>query len=190
MMAHPINEPFRLQTERLLLRSFELSDVDDVFEYSSDPEFHRYFNRPLPYTYSCAAQYVARQVLLDWSVRPHFAIVIDNKVIGGTGLRVNGQDQVGELGYAIARTHWGQGIATEASSAVMDWGFRTLGLHKVFARADLRNVGSWRVMEKLGMTREGVLRSHVRLRDEYSDDVYYGILRDEWLSAMDPSARG
>ena len=70
----------------------------------------------------------------------------------------------------------------------MDWGFREFALHKVFARADLRNVASWRVMEKLGMAREGVLRSHTRLRDEYFDDVYYGILRDEWQQTMDARA--
>ena len=173
-----------LRTERLLLRAFELQDVEDVFAYASDPDFGRYLPVPRPYTYGDAARFVARQVLLDWSSRPHFAIVLRDRVIGGTGLRVSDRDQIAELGYAIGRTHWGQGITTEASSAVMDWGFREFALHKVFARADLRNVASWRVMEKLGMTREGVLRSHTRLRDEHFDDVYYGILRDEWEQAM------
>ena len=53
-------------------------------------------------------------------------------------------------------------------------------LHKVFARSDVRNRQSWRVMEKLGMTREGVLRGHRKARDEYVDDIYYGVLREEW----------
>ena len=187
MTAQLPGERVRMQTERLLLRPFELQDVDDIYAYASDPEFGQYLPSPRPYTYSDAAKFVAQQVLWEWTIRPHFAIVLDGRVIGGTGLRVSERDQIGELGYAIARIHWGQGITTEASRAVMDWGFRTLALHKVFARADLRNEASWRVMEKLGMTREGVLRSHTRLRDEHFDDVYYGILRDEWQQTMDKS---
>ena len=185
MTAHLPDECVRMRTERLLLRPVELQDVDDIYAYASDPEFGRYLPVPRPYTYSDAAKYVAQQVLSEWTIRPHFAIVLNGRVIGGTGLRISERDQIGELGYAIARTHWGMGITTEASRAVMDWGFRKLALHKVFARADLRNMASWRVMEKLGMTREGVLRSHTRLGDEHFDDVYYGILRDEWQQTIE-----
>ena len=68
----------------------------------------------------------------------------------------------------------------EAAGAVIDWAFDELALEKVHAKADLRNVRSQRVMERLGMTREGVLRGHTRGRGERIDDVYYGLLRDEW----------
>ena len=71
---------------------------------------------------------------------------------------------------------------------VMDWAIRTLALHNVLARADLRNEALWRVMDKVGMTREGVLWSHTRLRDEHFDDVYYGNLRDESQQTMDARA--
>ncbi|MYL06055.1 MAG: GNAT family N-acetyltransferase [Gemmatimonadales bacterium] len=84
------------------------------------------------------------------------------------------------MGYSLARKHWGRGLTAEAARAVVDWGFRERGLAKVYAYADARNAQSLRVMEKLGMTREGTLRSHRTLRGERVDDVYYGLLRVEW----------
>ena len=73
----------------------------------------------------------------------------------------------------------GERTNREAARAVVDWGFRKRGLAKVYAYADERNAPSLRVMEKLGMTREGMLRSHRTFRDERIDDVYYGLLREE-----------
>jgi len=70
----------------------------------------------------------------------------------------------------------------EAAKAVIQWGFGERGLAKIWAKADPRNRRSWRVMEKLGMTREGLLRGHLKVRGERVDDVYYGILREEWES--------
>ena len=92
--------------------------------------------------------------------KPDFSIVLDSKVIGGISGRVDVQNETGELGYSIGRSYWGQGLMPEASETVVDWAFEELVLAKVLAGADLRNIGSQRVMEKLGMTREGVLRSY------------------------------
>ena len=79
---------------------------------------------------------------------------------------------------------------TEAATAIVDWGFRELGLAKVYGNSDLRHVASWRVMEKIGMTREGVLRSHRRAREGRSDRVYYGILREDWEAAYADDSGG
>ena len=73
-----------------------------------------------------------------------------------------------------------RGLALEA---VIDWGFERYGLHKVVAHAALDNRQSWRVMEKLGMTREGLKRSHSKIGGEFVDYVDYGVLRDEWERA-------
>ena len=101
-------------------------------------------------------------------------------MIGGIGLRIADAHQRAELGYALARVHWGKGLMPEAAGVVMDYSFVEHGLAKIYAMADLRNVRSYRVMEKLGMTREGVLRSHSMKRGELRDDVVYGMLREEW----------
>ena len=179
-MGRDLNERVELRTERLLLRPFEFGDVDDVVSYASGPEVGRYLSLPQPYTRDNAVEFIAREVLAEWSTRPALAIVFEGHVVGGVALRVNAPDDIAEMGYMLGRPQWGRGLMSEAGRAVMDWGFERYGLHKLWAQTDLRNRQSWRVMEKLGMTREGVLRGNGKLREEHVDEVYYGILRDEW----------
>lgn len=168
-------------TERLLLRPHRLEDVDDILEFATDPEWGRYLSSaPMPYRREHAVEFVARRILASWDERPVWAIVLEGKVVGGVGLRIDVEHSMGELGYSIAKRHWGRGLVVEAARAILEWGFRTCGLAKVYAIADARNAPSLRVMEKLGMSREGMLRSHLMLRDERIDAVYYGLLREEW----------
>ena len=178
-----------LKTERLLLRPFRLDDVADVYAYAKDPEWGRYLAAalPQPYTRRDAEEFVARSVLTSWDTKPLFAIVIDGRGVGGIGLSISEQNATAGLHYSIGMEHWGRGLMPEAAKAVIDWGFRTFDLAKVSSFADLRNRRSWRVMEKVGMTREGVLRSHSKVRDERVDYVYYGILREEWDAGRNPS---
>ena len=175
-------EKLELKTKRLLLRPFKLEDVDDVYAYAKDPEWERYLLLPIPqpYTRRNAEEFVARRVLPSWSTNPAFAIVLNSVVVGGINLRIDETHQSAELGYALARVHWGKGLIPETARAVIDWAFREYGLAKIYATADPRNRRSTRVMEKLGMTQEGVLRSHRKGRGERRDEVYYGILREEW----------
>ena len=172
-----------LRTERLLLRPFRLEDVEDVLAYSSDSAWARYLPIvPQPYTRRDAEEFLAGRILASWRTNPTFAIVIDSTVVGGISLGIREDQEIASLGYGIARAHWGKGLVPEAAKAVIDWGFGRYGLAKIYVTADIRNNRSWRVMEKLGMTREGVLRRHRKARDGRADDVYYGILRDEWES--------
>ncbi len=128
---------------------------------------------------------LAAQLQTPWSSRPNFAIVFAGNVVGDIVLEVDHPNVIANLGYAIAREHWGKGFATEAAQAVVAYGFRTFKLAKIFARADPRNVGSVRVLEKVGMQREGLLRSHVVRRGERADRVYYGLLRAAWEARAD-----
>lgn len=169
-----------MRTERLLLRPFRFEDVDDVFEYAADPEWGRYVTPPMPYLRKHAEEYLARQILTPRDEPPSWAIVLDGKVVGGVGIRIKAEHATGMLGYSIAKGHWGKGLVPEAARAVIDWGFRERELAKVWACADVRNAASQTVMQKLGMTYEGTLRGHRRLRDEQIDCVYYGLLREEW----------
>lgn len=184
-MSQQRPRPARLRTARLLLRPFELTDVDDVWAYASDPEVARYRPLPDPYTRDHAAEFVDRQMRTDWSTTPEFAVVYRRRVIGGVSLHVNPEHETAELGYLLGRRWWGQGLATEAAGAVVNWGFQSFQLHKVYARAHVDNRPSWRVMERLGMTREGVLRGHWKMRDEHVDLVYYAVFRDEWTLQAD-----
>ena len=176
-----MTERVELRTERLLLRPFELADVDDVLDYASDPEWARFLGKvPQPFTRRAAEERVARSVLESWETHPTWAIVLNRKVVGSIVLMMDAGNETAELGYELSREHWGKGLTVEASEAVIDWGFRERGLAKVFAQADARNERSLRAMEKLHMSREGVLRSQSTARGERVDDVHYGLLREEW----------
>lgn len=174
--------PVHLTTARLLLRPFEATDADAVFDYASDTEWARYLeNVPHPFTRSDAKQRVARNMAESWETHPTWAIVFEGVVVGDIVLMIDLRNEVGELGYELARQHWGKDLVVEAAEAVIDWGFRERGLAKVSAQCDLRNTRSLRVMEKLRMTREGVLRSHSKVHGQRVDDAFYGLLRHEWL---------
>jgi [ribosomal protein S5]-alanine N-acetyltransferase len=170
-----------IKTERLLLRPFRIQDAEDVFAYASDEAWLRYLPLSVPYTRGDADRFLATQILLDRQEHPAWAIELQGKVAGGVNLRFLFDHRVAELGYAIARPLWGQGLTTEASRAVLGAAFEHYPeLHRVRARADARNLGSIRVMEKLGMRREGLLREDRLARGEFIDEVIYGLLRREW----------
>ena len=175
--------PEVIETERLRLRPVSLEDVEDVLSYAIDGEWARYLPVPQPYARRDAEEFVASQVLLDREQNPSWAVVYNGVVIGGVNLRMDFDNHLCELGYSVAREHWGKGFATEAADVVIDAAFQSLSdLNKVRAMADLRNGASQRVMEKLGMTREGILRQNRLFRGEYVDEVWYGLLRSEWES--------
>ena len=170
-----------IRTDRLLLRPFRLEDVDDVFGYAVDPEWGRYLSSPpMPYLRKHAEEFLERQTQTPRDEPPTWAIVLEGKVVGGVGIGIKAEHATGELAYSLAKRHWGKGLVPEAARAVMEWGFRERELAKVWAHADARNAASQRVMQKLGMTYEGTLRRHLRIRGEQVDDVYYGLLREEW----------
>ena len=180
-MSEPV-KGVELRTERSLLRPFRLDDVDDVFDYARDPEWALYLGGhiPQPYTRRDAEEFVAHAVLASWDTNPDFAVELDGRVSGGVALEVRQTDAIAELGYALAKPHWGKGLMPEAARAAVDWGFERLGLAKVYAMVDLRHTRSQRVMEKLGMTREGVLRSHASVRGNRIDVAAYGLVREDW----------
>ncbi|GAB4338067.1 MAG: GNAT family N-acetyltransferase [Dehalococcoidia bacterium] len=175
-------EPVTLETSRLLLRPWRLADAADVLEYARDEEWSRFLHVPRPYTARDAEEFVARSLLHSWDTHPVWAIEVrsEGKAAGGINIRIERDHATAEVGYGIARWHWGQGYITEACKAVFAWTFETFGLAKIVAAADAENVASWRVMEKLGMQREAYLRSHRVLRGERRDEVRYGLLRDEF----------
>ncbi len=174
--------PRVIETERLILRPFEVDDVDDVFAYARDPEWSRFLRLlPRPYGREHAEEFIGRQLALDRATRPTWAITLDGTVSGGIGLRFRPEHYSAELGYSVARSLWGKGICTEAARAIIDAAFSMHAeLIRLYARADANNVGSQRVMEKVGMSKEGVLRLSRVERGEAFDEAWFSILRREW----------
>ena len=126
-----MTKPTELKTERLLLRPFSLSDVDDVLEYASDPEWAAF--RLRPYDRGAAERMVARALLTSWDKEAEFAIVLDGRVIGRFSLTVDHKHQTAELGYEIARDVWGKGDCRRGGYCRL-----RLGLPRVWARQDRR----------------------------------------------------
>jgi [ribosomal protein S5]-alanine N-acetyltransferase len=114
-------EPTELHTARLLLRSFKLSDADQVRTYCDDPVWARFMPTPYPYSQQDAIDFVTRVTTASWDVRPHFAIVLNQVVVGAISLRIDPPDRVGELGYTLKRDLWGHGYAFEAVTATLHW---------------------------------------------------------------------
>jgi RimJ/RimL family protein N-acetyltransferase len=174
-----------LQSERLVLREIEHGDAEAMQAHASDPEVVKYMvwgPNSLEQTRAFCSGQLDIQRVRD---RRDFELaMIDKKngdLIGGVGLRVqNTVQREGDIGYVLRREYWGQGLVAEAAQQVLDFGFGVLGLHRIYATADARNVQSMRVMQKLGMRQEGVLRRNLYLRDAYRDTVLFSILEEDF----------
>lgn len=174
-----------LETEHLVLRELGIADVEGVHEYASDPEVVRFMDWG-PNTLGETREFV-RRAIDSGKVEPrmefHLAIVLksDRRLIGGCGFCVSSSDnREGWFGYCLNRSFWGKGFATETAGALVRFGFDVLGLHRVFATCVPLNVASSRVMEKVGMTREGCLREHRWVKGKWRDSLSYSILEREW----------
>lgn len=174
--------PDVIETERLILRPYSLDDVEDVLSYASDPEWARYLGPvPQPYTRADAEEFLAGKLSQDHKNRASWAIEYAGSAIGGVDIGFDIRNRVGTIGYSIAMRLWGKGLATEAAGAVIDASFTACpDLNRIQATTDERNVGSLRIMEKLGMAREGFLRQDQYVRGEFRNTVCCGLLRCEW----------
>ena len=107
------------------------------------------------------------------------------KLVGDLGFRVSEDSKQGEVGYTLARGHWGEGYATEAVSRLLNHAFRVLGLHRVCAVVDRENAPSAAVLERIGLRREGAFVENARFKGRWSSENLYAALRREWLAKGD-----
>jgi len=178
------HKSIRLETPRLVLRPYRMSDADEVTRQLQRRVVTRYTYIPHPYQSNDYYQFLRR--LRSPKFRRHnivFAIVdrTTNKVIGAVG--VHGMDfknKSTEIGYWLAKSYWGQGIVVEALIRVVDYLFTGPTFHRVFARVFHPNTRSARVLEKAGFTQEGRLRKAVWHNNQWMDMLYFGLLREDW----------
>ncbi|MGH9369468.1 MAG: GNAT family N-acetyltransferase [Thermoanaerobaculia bacterium] len=177
-------KPPVLETARLRLRPFTPADAPAV-QLLAGARAIADTTRLIPHPYpdGVAEAWIATHPRLheeDKALTLALEVREQRRLCGAIGLRLEAGDRHAELGYWVAVADWGRGFCTEAARAVVDHGFRALGLHRVWASHFARNPASGRVLEKIGMTREGYLRQHLRKWDTYEDVVVYGVLRSEW----------
>ncbi len=172
-------------TARLLLRELRESDATAVAAGAGDRRVARFLIQvPSPYPMELARRWVRHRI--EWWERGRgvtFAVTLRDEpdmLLGTVSLRRYARDRRAELGYWLAAPAWGHGFATEAAQAAIDFGFRDLGLHRIYAQVLAGNRASLNVLDKLGMVNEGVKRQHVHKANRLHDVVLYGLLRDEW----------
>ncbi len=171
-----------LANERLNLREFEPSDFDRVHSYATDSEVVRFMEWG-PNSAEETRDFLLRACsYAKENPRRKFELavieVVSGQLVGGIGLHIS--DAQAMLGYCFASSVWGQGYATEAARLLLAYGFSSLNVHRVWARCDSENIASIRVLEKLGMRREGLAKHDCRIRGEWRNTFLYAVLADEW----------
>lgn len=172
-----------LETERLLLRDFREADLDAIHVYAIDPEVVRYM------TWGPNTPEITREVLdrnlkrqQTWP-RDELSLAVELKstgaMIGVISLH-DANSNNSAFGYCYNRDYWGHGYGTEAARAMAEVAFDRLGHHRIWATCDVRNHGSYAIMEKLGMRREGHLLQDAKAHDGWRDTYLYAMLADEW----------
>ncbi len=174
-----------ISTERLVLREFEETDGPALHAFESLPEVARYQSFE-PRSLAESHEYILASIVAarEDPRRVYDLAVItraDDRMIGRCGFAIGDpDDEQAVLWYTLHPDSWGRGYATEAARALVDFGFRELGLHRIWADTDPENVASIRVLEKLGMRREGYLRENARINDAWADSLIYAVLEREW----------
>jgi len=176
-----------LDTARLTLRKFRVSDAPVVEELAGAVEVAEMtLNIPHPYEVGLAEEWFQTHQS-DYELGEGVVFAMVNKetldLIGAIGLIITPRYSRAELGYWIGKPFWGKGFATEAAHELLRFGFQELKLNRIYATHMTQNPASGRVMEKLGMTREGILRQHALKWDKFVDLATYGILSHEWTLA-------
>ncbi|WP_370576357.1 GNAT family N-acetyltransferase [Neobacillus niacini] len=172
-----------LSSKRVFLREMMEHDWIDVHKYASQDIVCQY--QPWgPNTEEDSKGFV-NQVIEDANqelrTRFVFAIVYNAYMIGAGELNIRDlTNKVGEIAYIVNPSYWGIGIATDVAMLLIDFGFEELKLHRIYATCDPRNIGSSKVLEKVGMTKEGRIREDLLIKDGWRDSLLYSLLEHEW----------
>ncbi len=175
-----------LHTQRLLIRNFNASDLEAFLAYRNDPEVAKYQSWSLPYTREKAEAFIREMQDVhapkqgDW-LQLALELKETGAMIGDVAFGVKVDDaRQATVGFTIASAHQKKGYATEAMTALLDYLFEDVDMHRVVADCDTENIGSWKTLEKLGFRREAHFVESLLINREYTSEYYYGLLQREW----------
>ena len=177
-----------LTTNRLLLRQIQPHDAEALFAILSDEESmefyghepHQYLDETKDVIAQIEERY-ARKEALRWCI----TLQGEDRLIGPCSLfHFSAGFRCAETGDELNRAFWGKGIMTEAMSTLLAYGFSEMGLHRIEAIIDIANERSKNLLLKLGFTYEGNLRQRFPFRDQFLDEHYFGLLKDEWYERV------
>ncbi|MHA6483536.1 GNAT family N-acetyltransferase [Paenibacillus sp. strain BS8-2] len=172
-----------METERLRLRPVTREDAEDMFRYCADPDVSEfttwYPHQTMADTWGFIEHLTNKYTngeLAPWGVEDKAT----STFIGTCGfVHWSTAHASAELGYALSKEYWNKGLMTEAAKQIVDFGFRHMGLVRIEARCLVPNIGSAKVMEKLGMTYEGTMRKVVKHKGTHQDLLLYAIVRED-----------
>lgn len=181
-----------IETPRLKIRRFQEVDKPAFLAYRNDPEVARYQSWEV-FTEEQANELIQEMEALPFGLPGQgLQIAIEHKESGSLAgdcyLQVDGHEKVdgpekrqAEIGFTLSRLYQGQGLAAEAISAVVDYAFRQLNLHRIVAVTDCRNDSAAALLERVGFRREGHFLKNVWFKGEWGDEFLYAVLHEEHL---------
>lgn len=173
----------RLETERLILRPYNVTDVPSVQDLADDKAIAETTLIPYPYTTEKVEGWINShfELIKNGDAYP-FAVVLknENQLIGTMTIRIDKLHNKGELAYWIGKSFWGKGFATEASKKILAFGFNKLNLNRIWAPVMKKNIASAKVMQKIGLFYEGTLKEDVLRWGSYEDVDVYGLLKKDY----------
>ena len=144
-----------IETNRLLLRTFTVDDAALIYQLNLDPDVIRYTHDPIK-DLAHASEILEKVIIPQYALYNHGRWAVHVKAtlefLGWCGLKYRAELNEIDLGYRFKKEGWGKGYATEAAFASIQYGFEKIGLQRIVARAEIDNIGSWKVLEKCGMT--------------------------------------
>lgn len=174
----------KLETKRLLLRRLTTDDSERVEELAGDYDVAKStLNIPHPYPKGSAIQFIESILIAEKNNKIVMFAITEKEsklLIGLININLSAPYKRGELAYWVGKQYWGKGYGTEATKALLEYGFNQLNLNKIFAASFTSNPGSWRIMEKVGLKYEGTLKQHVARFGQFYDLAYYGLLKEEF----------
>ena len=180
----------KIETEGLIIRDHIEEDINSLHRLLSDEKAMYYLQDIKTNTLDESKQnlYEAiKECQLENRTKYFFAIIMKetNQYVGEIGFTVTidcSYGKIVELGYFILPSYWGKGIVTEATKAVINYAFSQGDIVKIETGCIKENIGSEKIMKKVGMTKEAEFRKHVLLHSELHDRVEYGLLKEEWIN--------
>jgi RimJ/RimL family protein N-acetyltransferase len=175
-----------LETKRLNIRELILKDINNVHQLLSLPETDKFNTLGIPETLQ-----VTEKILLEWvkdqkiQSRKSYVLALDLKdgdqFIGLIAINLGKEKyKTAEVWFKVHKDFWGKGYTTEALTKLLEFGFDQLKLHRIEASCAVDNIASCKVLEKVGMIREGLKRKKLPIRGEWKDNYFYGILEEDF----------
>ncbi|QVY62651.1 GNAT family N-acetyltransferase [Cytobacillus gottheilii] len=167
-----------IKTSRLLIRHFDLKDWQAVYEYTSDRQVMKYIPEGV-FTEEDVKAFINKNTAAE---AKYFPVVLIEKdlLIGHMVFHQYFGEHTYEIGWVFNPKYYSKGYASEAAKALLDYGFGKMKLHRIIATCQPENIASYRIMEKIGMRREGHFKKCIPNGSEWWDEYYYAVLAEEW----------